>query len=302
MNRAEWLKERMTGIGATDAAAIANLSPWACPLDVYLSKTGELEPKDPSFKMELGLLLEPALAKLYADQTGRTLIKPPPIVRNPERDWQIASLDYQVKDEARNVELKTTDPLFAEGWGAAGTDEIPEVYLVQVTHQMMVSKVPVTDVGVLIGLREFRIYTVEFDPALAAVLTEIEAEMWDRVQRRDPPPYDWANPRTPELVMALNKPKGGRIVLAADAAALIEQYEELGRQAKGMEEARKAFKARIAEMMGAAGEGLLPDGRLITRKECRRAGFTVEPCTYVDFRIKKAPKPKKEKTHDTVTA
>ena len=34
MNREEWLNERRTGIGGSDAAAVMGLNPWKSPLDV----------------------------------------------------------------------------------------------------------------------------------------------------------------------------------------------------------------------------------------------------------------------------
>jgi putative phage-type endonuclease len=188
--RQAWLADRKTGIGATDASAIAGVSPWRSPMDVFLSKLTDHE-NEPSFRMELGLMLEPVVAQLYANETGYELVKPPKLVRHPERDWQIASLDYWLKDRTRNVELKTTDSQNIGEWGEPGTDEVPEVYLVQIMHQMVVSRIPVTDIGVLFGTKEFRIYTVEYNEALGEQLTIMEQEFWhENILKSIPPSVD----------------------------------------------------------------------------------------------------------------
>ena len=38
--RESWLKERRSGIGGSDAAAILGVSPWRTALDVYSDKRG----------------------------------------------------------------------------------------------------------------------------------------------------------------------------------------------------------------------------------------------------------------------
>lgn len=41
LSREDWLRERRTGIGGSDAGAICGLNPYSSPMDVYLDKTSE---------------------------------------------------------------------------------------------------------------------------------------------------------------------------------------------------------------------------------------------------------------------
>lgn len=181
-NRLEWLKERQSGIGGSDVAAILGLSKWRTPLDVYNSKVGEVEEED-NVSMEWGRRLEPVIRQAYSDKTGRAVECPGHLFRSAEHPFMIANVDGLCSD--RVLEIKTSRT--GADWGEEGTDEIPEYYLTQVQHYMTVTGKELCDVAVLIGASDFRIYTVKNDPELAALLIKEEEKFWECVQNRTPP-------------------------------------------------------------------------------------------------------------------
>lgn len=181
--RDEWLSLRRTGIGGSDAPAVAGVSEWRTPLDVYLEKRGELVNSETQ-PMRWGQLLEPVVRQEYADRTGRTVVVPQGIYRHPEHSFAIVSLDG-IADSERLYEGKTART--PDGWGKPGTDEIPIAYMLQVQHGMLVTGLPVADIAVLIGGQDFRIYTVEADAELQALLLGVETEFWQRVLSAEPP-------------------------------------------------------------------------------------------------------------------
>lgn len=182
--REDWLKARTTGIGGSDVAAILGLSKWKTPLAVYQEKRGEIGPQPDNEAMKWGRYLEPVVRQAYADSTGREVRVPPDMLRHPEHSFMLANLDG-FTDDQRVVEIKTART--AEGWGEPGSDQVPQAYLLQVQHYMLVTAFPVADVAVLIGGSDFRLYEVEADRELQQMLVEAESEFWDRVQRADPP-------------------------------------------------------------------------------------------------------------------
>ena len=183
-NRAAWLAERRTGIGGSDAAAVLGLSRFATPLDVYLDKRGELPESEPNAAMEWGNRLEPIVRDAYADATGRTVRVPTTILRSETHPFMLASIDG-VTEDGRLLEIKTARS--ADGWGDAGTDQIPEAYLIQVQHYLTVTRLSLADVAVLIGGSDFRLYEIAADPELQSILQQTEAAFWGRVQRGEPP-------------------------------------------------------------------------------------------------------------------
>ena len=82
--REDWLKERMAGIGGSDAAAVMGLSKWKTPLDVFLEKRGEIATDFvDSEPMKWGRLLEPVVRQEYAERSGEVVrLVPNEIVRD----------------------------------------------------------------------------------------------------------------------------------------------------------------------------------------------------------------------------
>jgi putative phage-type endonuclease len=191
MNRDQWLKDRMSGIGGSDAPAVLGLSKWKTPLQVYLEKRGELGPQPESEPMRWGTRLEPIVRQEYADRTGEVVRMPEGLLRHAAHPWMLATVDG-IADSGRLVEIKTART--ADGWGEPGTDEVPQAYLIQVQHYLAVTALPVADVAVLIGGQDFRLYHVPADRELQDLIIEQEAEFWQAVQKGTPPnPVSYAD-------------------------------------------------------------------------------------------------------------
>ena len=287
--RETWLAERRKGIGASEIAAIAGLSPWAGALDIYLQKLGVTQNRT-NAAMNWGLRLEQPIADAYTEETGIAL-EPSQFVQHPEHSWVLATPDRFAADGSRLVELKCART--ADGWGDAGTDQIPDQYVCQVHWQMLASGFGLVDVAVLIGGVDFRVYTVPRDERLVTSLFGIGQEFWRRVVEQDAPDVDWQHPEAAKLLDLLNRPNDGESVdLDETAGALATSYQEFGEQIKQMEESRQHCRALLVGRMGTASLGLLPDGRRITRKDVSCAERLQKAYSYTDFRI---GKPKKAK-------
>lgn len=283
MDRQAWLAERRKGIGASDAAAVCGMSPYRGPLDVYLDKLGLL-PEQESEPMRWGLLLEQVVETAYCQETGQPWIETRPMLRHQQYPWMLATLDRQRAD-GRIVELKTART--AEGWGQAGTDEVPEGYLLQVQHQMAVADVDAADVAVLIGGSDFRVYHVARRQDLIDLLIMVEAEFWQRVVSLQPPEIDWQDERTPALVQLLHRPTPDTTIDLIDGAQYADRWEECGEEIRRLEGERDRCKARLAELMGMAAIGRLPDGREVVRRETVRHAHQVKESRYITTTIRK---------------
>ncbi len=194
------LKMRRTGIGASEIAALAGLSKYSTPIQIYERKVG-LAPAESSLRMDLGDLLEEPIAQLYARRTG-TRLRKCVTLRHRTHEIALATPDRAVfrgevpaglpiRSAERLLQIKTTGWRQRDEWGREGTDEIPEDYLAQVQWEMDVADVPLCDVAVLVDRDEFLVYTVARDPELVAGLHEVAARFWqDHVLPQRPPPPD----------------------------------------------------------------------------------------------------------------
>ncbi len=134
LDRAQWLAERKSYIGATDLAAIVGKNKYKTAVDVFLDKTGQKEDGASSRKAEAGLTMEPLVLKWFTEDTG-IKVKPGRLVRHPEFPFLAANLDGETED-GDLVEAKTMDFTTREEWGEPGTDEVPEAYYVQAVVQL----------------------------------------------------------------------------------------------------------------------------------------------------------------------
>lgn len=279
-------RDRHLFIGASDAAAALNLSPWRTAADLWLEKRGALPPFEGNAATRWGKLLEPLLRQEYAEATGRSVYLPPERLVHPRVGFIAAHPDGVTADH-RALELKTART--AEGWGEPGTDEIPEAYTIQVQHILMVTELPVADVAVLVGGSDFRLYEVPADGELQAAILEAELEFWHYVESDIQPPIDYRAPGALAVVKRLYRGTNG-LTLEADAQCLEarEQYETATELLDAAREAREAALAKLLGFMGDAAVLHFPDGRALRRQLTKRKEYVVAANEFVAARWRKA--------------
>jgi len=216
----EWHADRKNGIGASETAAILGLSRYKSALDVYVDKTKDtLAPRPDSAASKRGRRLEPIVLDLYEEQHG-PLLRSPPQVTSKQHPFMFATLDAARVDDGRPVEAKTAGKFVAHQWGDAETDDIPQEYLIQVTHQAIVVEKDYADLAALLTLDDFRKYVIEIDSELAGMIIEGLRLFWKRVENREPP-----EPTTGEEVERLFRKSVPNPIEADEATAAI--YREL---------------------------------------------------------------------------
>lgn len=138
-SREEWLEVRKGGIGSSEVATIVGLNPWETPYQLWRRKTGLDEPKQENAAMRNGHHLEDAVSRMWADATGREVIKRSAIdwiIRNnqnphlqvsPDRTYWLG--ESRSPEDKGILEIKTTrmkvDP-----------DDLPKYWFCQVQYQL----------------------------------------------------------------------------------------------------------------------------------------------------------------------
>lgn len=264
MDRKKWLEERRTGIGGSDAGAVAGLSPWSTPLEVYYDKIGEGENIETP-QMRRGTLLEPVVRQMYCDATGYTVVVPDGMIRHPVHDFAVVNLDGLVIDLNLVWEGKTARD--RRGWGEPGSDEVPVVYLAQVQHGMMVAQMPRADIAVLFGDFELAIYHIEADPEFQYLLLEHEAAFWLRVQNRQPPdPITAADvQRRWPISQPIGKPASAEYVDMVAKLSLIKDF------IKKLETVKEMTEAEIKREMEGVEALTLGNEQIVTWKTAKGA-------------------------------
>jgi putative phage-type endonuclease len=256
----QWLELRRTGIGGSDAAAVAGLSPWRSPYEVWLEKTGLLpiEMAAPSRAAKWGQALEGIVAQVMAQERGIRIRKRNVVLQHPKYPWVIGNIDRvaYTPDGPAVLEVKTTSRDLGrddENW------PIPVEWQMQIQHYLAITGYDRAFLAVLIAGQDDRWREILRDDDAICELMEIEAAFWDRVQRRDPPLPEGTHGELEFLKSRypVAEPEK-RVVLPLDAASLIEEYRSLSAEATAVEKRRDAVKARLQELLGDAEEGILP--------------------------------------------
>ena len=275
-------------IGASEIAAACVGSRWTSRGALWELKTGRRAPPVENTAMKWGSRLdqyliedwcEAQLAEVEAYQERIVWSEDPPLV---------ATLDAIVTmpDGTRAaLEAKTTTSRNAE-LGEEG-DELPLSWIFQAQAQMAAAAVNVCHFAVLVDRQDFRQFTVNRDDAIIEAMRAKAAEFWGFVKADEVPPPDWYEVDERLNRMQWVKDLGVPVELPNDIAERWRDYEEIGRSISQLEKTRESLKADVVAAMGDYHRGLLGDGRELVVSTVNRAGYTVEPKTYVQLRARK---------------
>jgi putative phage-type endonuclease len=187
-------REKSQGIGGTDIGAIIGVNPWKTAFGVYTEKLGLVPPREQTLRMKLGLVLEPALVRLYEEEHGVKVIKPG-FLRLADHPIILGHPDGLVVGDTApappGIEIKVVGERVAKHWGEPGTDQAPPYVISQVSWYAALTGRPIWDVVGLFNGDEARTYRVHVDFELVAMLVAQAEEFWNRyVVTQTPPPID----------------------------------------------------------------------------------------------------------------
>ncbi|MGF6641822.1 YqaJ viral recombinase family protein [Paraburkholderia sp. MM6662-R1] len=208
MQREQWLEARRHGVGGSDAAPALGLSKYKTSYELWLEKTGELPPEDLDEvdRIRFGRLMEDIIAREYARREGVRVRRRTQIIKHPTYPWMLANVDRLIEGERRGLECKNVDAMAyarGDGWGEPGSDQVPDEYLLQCQHYMIVLDYPEWDLAACVGGNRLERYVIRRDPSLEQMIIDGEREFWQRVEQHDAPEPDYAHPTTTALLQRL---------------------------------------------------------------------------------------------------
>lgn len=242
------LENRKKGLGGSEVATILGLNPWKTSYELWLEKTGRVEPEDISgkFAIRRGNDMEDLVAKWFSEDTGLTVHRVNNTLTNDDHPYLVAHIDRRIVGAKEGLECKTANWRSAAKFGESGTDDVPANYLIQCMHYMLVTGWKVWHLAAELG-GDFRIYRIEYDPALGSHIAKTANDWWTRHILEDIAPeptaardFDLAYPRSNE-----------RSIEASDhALALHRELHEITEDRKKLEERETALKNQIKGIIG----------------------------------------------------
>lgn len=260
------MQNRHKRIGASEIGAIAGISKWATPLDIYERKLGLSPEFEGNVFTEMGHELEPIVARQFIkrrpefelhdfmneDGSEVVLYHPdyPFIGVQPDRGLLLGG------KMVGNLECKTT----VANWDA---ESIPLDYFSQAQFQagiMRLNGYPIEEVyiAVLKSYYDFFYGAFSFDEEYFQTLVDLAVRFWeDHVLKEVPPP-----PSNSADLLKMRTPTGGDIVIDSDAYSILNELASIKSSIKELEEHKEELEEAL-KMIFQEKDTMIFDGSVV---------------------------------------
>jgi len=201
------------------------------------------------------------------------------------------NLDAYAKGAGEPVEAKScADYRIRDEWGAAGSDEVPFGYMIQVQTEILVCG-PKCQRGHLFAVLGWRSdmmpvwYILKRHDGLIRLIEDAAMWFWKEHVEPGVPPKGGEIP--PEALLRAIRPDAGKTAELGDDMLAVANALETHKELRLLhEKGEKACELELRNALRDASVGLLPDGRRAEIKTVKRKGYTVEETEYTQFAIK----------------
>lgn len=269
LSREEWLEYRRQGIGGSDVAALMGISPFRTARDLYYDKLGIAAVEDSEdnwVALEMGMLLEDLVARIFQKKTGFRVYKVKKMFRHPDHPFMIADVDYFVElpdGSTAILEIKTTNYNARDSWWRNGREAVPAYYESQGRHYMAVMDMDKVFFCCLYGNTEDEVFIriLDRDMAYEEEMIFLEGYFWgSHVAVKVPPPYTEDGDLIMESARRFTGPadtSAPGLSLEGEMADVLMKYVELQKRreesekhSRELEEESKRLKAILMAGMG----------------------------------------------------
>ena len=266
LTREEWLKFRTGGIGGSDVPIIAGINPFKSVHQLWLEKTGQIEPEQTESEYaHFGTLLEPIIRKEFTERTGIKVRQKHMLLQSSEYPFMYADLDGVINEggELAIFEAKTASQYKMETW----EEGVPAGYILQVQHYMAVTGAKKTYIAALVGGNHFVYHVVERDEVMIAKIIAMEKYFWEThvIGGVEPIP-DGSEATTNYFNSKFSESNGQIIELPEEALAICDEYERLSEQLKELETAKSAAANQLKSYLKEAEAGTVGDRKIVWKQ------------------------------------
>lgn len=266
LTREEWLKFRTGGIGGSDVSIIAGINPFKSVHQLWLEKTGQIEPEQTESEYaHFGTLLEPIVRKEFTERTGIKVRQKRMLLQSSEYPFMYADLDGVINEggELAIFEAKTASQYKMETW----EEGVPAGYILQVQHYMAVTGAKKTYIAALVGGNHFVYHVVERDEVMIAKIIAMEKYFWEtHVLGGVEPIPDGSEATTNYFNSKFSDSNGQTIELPEEALVICEEYERLSEQLKELETAKSAAANQLKSYLKEAEVGTVGDRKIVWKQ------------------------------------
>lgn len=250
-------------IGCSQIAQALNLSQWATAYQLWEQYTGRAERPNIGnhLRVAIGEPMEQVLKPFVEQRLGRELRRDrreylhPDIPLVGHVDYRAAALNGEKRPV---VDMKTS-----LGWGAAGrfgdasADDVDDGVLLQMQGYLLLTGAETAFVAALVPGPELKIYTIQADPELHAMIVDGVDRFWHCVKTDTPPSLvsladasrRWPN-HDPDKVLPAESEDRQRIADLRDLLTTIKEMEKEADDLKLALQVRLENREALVDMSG----------------------------------------------------
>ena len=274
------IRNAIPGLGGSDAGSVVGVNKYKSPYTVWAEKTGkahnDFQGNDAT---DWGNILEPIIAKKYAEEAGDAVVAWPVIIVSNEHPFMYANIDYLIVEASEEfpagvvtewrseewpanplaiLEIKTVG-IASHGNAAAWSyDRIPQSYAYQGYHYGIVLGITNIIFAALVGGEGLQVRVQQWDEEVAAGLVQAESQFWDLVELDIAPDVDGNNSTEATLSRQFPSPEPGTEFEGGQRLAMLWEELESAKEAEAAAiETRKGIRNAIVKMLGNAEYGLV---------------------------------------------
>lgn len=263
LTRKEWLEYRTQGIGGSDVSIIAGVNPYKSVHQLWLEKTGQVEPEEEGSEYtHFGTLLEPIVRKEFTERTGIKVRQKHMLLQSEDYPFMLADLDGVIREggEICIFEAKTASAYKQEIW----EEGVPLPYILQVQHYMAVTGAKKTYIAALVGGNHFFWHTIERDEEIIGKIIAMEKHFWEyHVVGGVEPVPDGSEATTNYFNSKFSNSNGETINLPDEVLPICDEYEKLSQQLKELETAKNAVANQLKSYLKEAEVGTVGERKIV---------------------------------------
>lgn len=288
LSRSEWLKYRTKGIGGSDVSIIAGINPFKSVHQLWLEKTGQIEPEEQGSEYtHFGTLLEPIVRKEFTERTGIKVRQKHMLLQSEEYPFMFADLDGVINEDGEMCifEAKTASAYKQETW----EEGVPAPYILQVQHYMAVTGAKKTYIAALVGGNHFFWHEIPRDEEMIGKIIAMEKYFWEThvVGGVEPVP-DGSEATTNYFNSKFSSSNGQTIELPQEALSVCDEFDRISAEIKKLETEKNAAANILKSYLKEAEIGIVGE-RKITWKEIFKSSLDTKrlksekPDVYTDY-------------------
>jgi putative phage-type endonuclease len=253
---------RSHSIGGTDISIICGVNPYTDQVTLFKRKLGLIPKQEMNDAMEWGLRHEAAVLKKYQDDhpDARVISSNPDsphgheypgvmVGRNPQWSFCHASPDgFSFEDGVlKLLEVKTSGIFNKKKWGPSGSSMYPLEYKYQIMWYLNLLDLREADLIVLIGLRDYRTYTIKRNEKLCGSQLKRARDFYEKLNKN-------IEPKEQPVPIEIEPDGDGKVFLkpTPELSENVQQLIGVKQKVKELKAEESLLSKKVKKAIGAA--------------------------------------------------